>query len=361
MPNDWLIAPCGLRIGPGVIHHDFVAAHVDFRREAVGRVGQHAIVLDDPFRRIGAVGHARDRLPHHHFGHVLDLLRQQVEAVDAQAVDEVHDAPLGQIGRPHHRHQVAARHLGRAHVGRDDREDVLDRLVVLVDLDRRQPQALLEDVARIAEGRRHHAADIGHVRDVGRVGHHLVLVEAGLQRHELRHVAAAAIGIVVEDHVARMHVFGPTSLMAHSTVCTIAPMCAGQKSPWAIIWPAAVEDHAGEVARLVEHRRVRGAQHGRAHLLAGADQVVARDFELDRVVDIQVGDAALGGCVLHHLTPPPESRCPCGSTRADQSGGTIAVASSSTIIAGPWKVVAGAQVVAVIERRGQQYPSASVK
>ena len=59
----------------------------------------------------------------------------------------------------------------------------------LVDLDRREADALLEHVLVVAEGGRHHAADVGHVGDVGRVGEDLAVAEVRLDDHELRQVA----------------------------------------------------------------------------------------------------------------------------------------------------------------------------
>ena len=92
---------------------------------------------------------------------------------------------------------------GRAVVREDDLPDVVDVLAAPLDLDRRQQQALLEDLGRVAgEAAGRLRPDLGHVRDVRDEGDELALAEDGLQQHVLGHVAGAAVRIVVEDDVA---------------------------------------------------------------------------------------------------------------------------------------------------------------
>jgi hypothetical protein len=44
-----------------------------------------------------------------------------------------------------------------------------------------------------------------------------------------------------------------------------------------------IEDHAGKIEPFIEDRRVGGAHHGDAHLLARGDQVVSDDLQIDRI------------------------------------------------------------------------------
>ncbi len=75
--------------------------------------------------------------------------------------------------------------------------------VALDDLDRRDAQALLEDLGGVGgEDADRLAADLGQVADVGDEAEQLALVEDRADHAVLGDVRAAAVGIVVQDDVA---------------------------------------------------------------------------------------------------------------------------------------------------------------
>jgi len=106
-----------------------------------------------------------------------------------------------------HRREIAAEVMGVADIERDHVEDVLAQSAGLVELDRRNTQAFLPDFG-----------GIGIVRTMGGAAD-VALMRAGdgpeqplataKDRHEgghVRQMAAAVIGIVHQDHVARRDV-----------------------------------------------------------------------------------------------------------------------------------------------------------
>src|SRR5437763_483936 len=78
-------------------------------------------------------------------------------------------------------------------------------LVPLDDLHRRDAQALLEDLGRVGrEAPDRLPADLGEVTDVRHEPEELALVEDGPHDAVLGDVRAAAVGVVVQDDVARL-------------------------------------------------------------------------------------------------------------------------------------------------------------
>ena len=128
-------------------------------------------------------------------------------------------ALLADVQRADHRLHVAVGHSRSADVGQDDVPDRLDVLASLDDLERRDADALLEDLGGVAgEAAGNLAADLRHVADARGEADQLVFVEDGLDDAVLREVAAAAERVVVEDDVVRAGSSRvPISQIVHST------------------------------------------------------------------------------------------------------------------------------------------------
>ena len=153
-----------------------------------------------------------------------------------------------------------------------------------MDLHRRQPQALLVDLAGVGGESAHRlAADLGEVGDVADEPVQLAAVVYRLDHGVLGQVAAAAVGIVVHHHVAGGEVLqshlgdGPLHGVEDRPDLRRAELGVGDHLR------VAVEHHAGEVQPLVEDRGVGGLHHRQPHLAAGVDQVVVDDGEGDAV------------------------------------------------------------------------------
>ncbi len=105
--------------------------------------------------------------------------------------------------------QVAERNVGLAHIGPDDCSDcrILDAAVH--QLGGGDDEALLIELRRtngIAPG--HHAANVGVMDEASRKGHECAAVEHRSIHADVRQVAAAAVRIVRNKDVARLHCLG---------------------------------------------------------------------------------------------------------------------------------------------------------
>ena len=180
---------------------------------------------------------------------------------------------------------VAAHQLRLPAVGQDDALDVGDALAALPDLDRRQQQAFVEHLGRIRRGRaRHRAADVGLVRD--RAGERDDLAVREHRRHE-RHVGdvrqAAFIGMVGDEHVAFVDRAG-LAVGFEDAADEMAVDRRVEEHRRRHDQPAvAIDDHAGEVARLPDDGRIAGAIEMVVHLIDQARDLVAQDLDGDGV------------------------------------------------------------------------------
>ena len=165
-------------------------------------------------------------------------------------------APFGDRERADHGVKVAPRGTRRAVVGEDDLPDVVDVLAAAHDLHRRQPQALLVDLARVRGESSHRlAADLGKVGDVADEAVQLAAVVHRLDHGVLGQVAAAAVGVVVHHHVAGGGSFRKSHLgdrPLHGV--EDRPDLGRAKLGVGDHLRVAVEHHAGEVQPLVEDR-----------------------------------------------------------------------------------------------------------
>ena len=115
-------------------------------------------------------------------------------------------------------------------------------------------------------------------------------VKDRFEHQVLGHVAAAAVRIVVNDHVPRFERFTaqlrdrPLDGMADGTDLGGASFSLRKHNA------VGIEDRAREVARFIEDRGVRRPDHRARHLAAGIDHVIVDDRQRDAV---QRG----GGCV----------------------------------------------------------------
>ena len=193
-------------------------------------------------------------------------------------------APLGDPQRADLRVEVAPRVPRRAVVGHDQPPQVHVVDVALDDLDRRDAQALLEDLGGVGgEAADRLAADLGEVADVGDEAEQLALVEDGPDHRVLGDVRAAAVGVVVQHDVAGLERLDAELLErpAHDEQAGRDLRRAELRLADHVAAP--VEEHAREVEALVEDRREGRADHRDAHLAADVHEVVVDDGEGDGI------------------------------------------------------------------------------
>ena len=114
------------------------------------RVGVDAVVVHPVGERVGAVGHGGDGVARQALGLVEQRGRARGEALGAVLLGQLQVAALAGEAGGHLRAHVA-QHLARhAHVAVDQLEQRVHRLARRVEAQRRDPQALLEDLGRVA-------------------------------------------------------------------------------------------------------------------------------------------------------------------------------------------------------------------
>ena len=178
----------------------------------------------------------------------------------------------------------------------DDRQDLLIHLALLPELHRRQAQPLLLHFGGAGrEAARHHAADIGPVAGIGQPGEQLALVEERLHEPHIHEMRAAEIGIVDDEHVARIDLAGVVRLHAldHRPGRELHGADEHRQAELALGDQRAVGDvvdAVGTVHALGDHRREGGAHEGEVHLVADLDQAVLDDGQGD---GIEVGHGFL--------------------------------------------------------------------
>ena len=179
---------------------------------------------------------------------------------------------------------VAEHQLGRAAVGGDDALDVAVRLVAALVAHRRQMQAFVENLARLAgAASRHRAADVALVRDRAAEAEQLAVDEHRRDHRHVRRVRAAAlIGMIDQEGVALGDGFAE---------CVDDRRAAGRKGADVQRQHDMLRHHlafgvhqrAGGVLRLAHDGGEAGAEQRVLHLLHDAGEARLHDFEIDRV------------------------------------------------------------------------------
>ncbi len=290
---------------------EIIDVRIGARRQAVDRGGEPPL---------GEVQKAGDRRGGAGVG---VFLEQRLDALDADEIG-------GEL-----RTQVADALLGRTAVEQDDVDDVAIDRTGAHDSHERQSQALLEDrAAHRGFAARHHAADVGVVRDVGHEGD-----DAAVAEHRRDHVdvgqvrAAAVVGIVGDEHVARLDL---VLRKARAQGCDRADHRAEMDRHAVRLGDhvaVGIEDRRRAVRALLDVGRERRAGQRRAHLLGGEEQIARH-----RLGGYRVCCRSHWATLVTEVLARSSSRLARASTRTVQAGGTTVVASICSTIAGPANV-----------------------
>ena len=203
----------------------------------------------------------------------------------AVTLEQGHDASHADGVGGELRFHVAVALLRRAGIDEDEIHHVPIDLSAAHDAHRRNAQPLLKDgLAHRRLAARHHAADIGVVRDVGDVGDDAVVDEDGRDHVDIGQVrAAAVVRIVGDEHVARRDVFqgkARANLVDRADHRAEVDRHALRERD---DLPGRIEDRRGAVRALLDVGRKRGAHERRAHLLCGRQEMTGHHLGLDRV------------------------------------------------------------------------------
>ena len=166
-----------------------------------------AVVIEERLAVVHAVLPGRDHRARLAFGAVEHRLDRRVRGVPAELAGERQHAPLADMRRADHRREVAAEVVRMAHVGHQHFQHVAPHRAAVVEAQRRDADALLPDLGGAGVvGTVGGAADVALVRAVDRPEHRSVVLEDRHERGQVGKVVAAVIGIVQQEHVARMDV-----------------------------------------------------------------------------------------------------------------------------------------------------------
>ena len=229
--------------------------------------------------------------------------------------------------------KIAPALLRRANVRQNDLFEVGVHRAAADQAHRRQPKPFAENFRDGAVAARRCRA---HVRPMGTqtgVAEQLARVEGRPHHIHVGQVAAAEIGIVVNENVAVVHVPGKGGDDSTNRVRHRAEMDR-QIGPLRHHLAAGVEDAAGIVAGRLQQGRIGGLCQDNPHLLGDLVKAVFDDLERSGISRLRR---------IIHCCPAPcgrrvSSTKPCSSMIACHPGGTRMVDSSDSITTGPASV-----------------------
>ena len=253
------------------------------------------VVLHIVFEGIRAVGDRRDLGPHPGLGIVHEVRDRLAEERHAVLLDDPGHALGAELAGADHGAVVAVVVTRRADVREQQLPHLVHVLALLLDLDRGDAQALVEDLRRLAgEAARHHAADLGHMADRHRIAHEPAVHEDGREEGVLRRVQAAPVGVVVHDDIALVHGLvrhlADAGLDEERHAADLRRAVVGDRDHVAV----GVGDGAAEVERFVEDRRIGRLHHGDPHLPADGEHRRFDDVHRDDVHDFLRGFPRVG-------------------------------------------------------------------
>ena len=272
-----------LRIGAGPVDHHVVACLADGDEEADRLAVVDAVVVDPVLEAPFAVGQLLQRRPRQPLGVVDDLLEIELRLLGPIARHDLGELRLADMAGGELGPQVAEQLDRQADVLLDERHDGLVELARLVELHRRDAQALGVDLRRVRGVRTGDAAaDVDVVADGAGERQPLALVVERLEDEDVGQVHAAVERVVHDEDVARRHVVLEVTHDGVHGRRHRAEM-AGQGE--ALRRELAVG--IGEARRIVhvvlEHARVGGAEHRQRHLVGDREDRVLEQLQLDGI------------------------------------------------------------------------------
>ena len=216
------------------------------------------------------------------FGRVQNGLDGGFDDRRTELAEQFCDAPFAEMRRAQHRGKVAAKLARVSHVQRQHLQNILARPSRLGESDRRNAQTFLPDLGRTGIiGAMGGAADIALMGADDGPQQTLVAIEHRHEDGEIRQMAAAIIGIVEQEDVARLDV--------------LETLLDRDRRPWQRAdmhrQMIGLRDQAGarvanpqrKVAAGIEDLRIGGAKHGLAHLLHDRTQPMLDDGPCDGI------------------------------------------------------------------------------
>ena len=234
---------------------------------------------------IGAVRQGRDPGAHLALGIVLQGLTDREHGLGAVFATQRLHALHAETVRRHLRPQIGQPLARDLAIEQDQLLHVLLQFAGAIEADRRDAQPFLIDVGVPAIG------EIGVMRGIDRPGDDPAIDEDRLAEHDVGQVGAGAgIGVVADEHVARLHLLDRVALQNFRDDADEAAEMHRDVLGLAQGRAARVEQRGRAVAALLDVGRKAGADQRFAHLLDDRGQCAADHLDRDRV------DAVGGNC-----------------------------------------------------------------
>ena len=190
----------------GEIDGQSVALHRHRHRDFQRLAPVLAVVVEPALRAVDAVGDFRDLRAQALLGIIHPVVRRAHHGGQAVTAEELCERLLALVHRRDHRLDVAAVHVGRAHVVFVELPDRLVAPPALIELDRVEQLALGENVDDIDIEARRRAADIEEMRGGRREADEPPLMEDRHRDSHIRGVRSARVGMIVDDDIALVDV-----------------------------------------------------------------------------------------------------------------------------------------------------------
>ena len=235
---------------------------------------------------VGALGDMGDDPSRLGLGVIQHLIDRGVDGGEVVLGDQFVDALLGGRQAREASLHVAPVLVGRARVDQDHLAQRLVEFAGGIELLRRNPQALLEDLGRGRRDRsRHPPADVADVDETPGPAQQLAVDEDRLPQIDVRKMrrhAPRGIRIVGDEDVAFLDVIAAGRngrLHRHADHHQHAVAARRGKD-----LAAARDQHGAVVLRLLDEHGMRGARHDLGHLVDDGLEPVEQDLQADLVV-----------------------------------------------------------------------------
>ena len=242
-----------------------------------------ACVLKDRGAGIGAIWNLGDQAAHMRLGHVQQFGDAGLNRLLAVFVHQADKSARPHLAGPDQRVEIALLVAPCAHVRQKQVDDVIARLALVPQLERRDTQTFGENLGGggvIACGNR--PADIGQVAFADGPEHQLALVEHRIIHAGVDDVRSAIFGIVVQDQVAvvdiALEILGDRFHRGDQAAKVDRKILPLQDHLGRV-----VEQRGGIVMRQIEDRRSRGLLQRQGHLALRGFQHAADDGQGDGV------------------------------------------------------------------------------
>ena len=268
--------------GTGEVDRHLVPGHRDADVDRDLRPAD-PIAVDVVVGRVDAIGDLGDRLPARALAMVEDVGKGMPQRADAITGADFLQACVGDADRRDFGVEVPQRHLGQAHVGGDDVDDLVYQLTASEQAQLGELHAFLEDFRRVRrQATGYLAADFAPVRDRNGEGDQLIPDKHRLDQGDVGGVRPAGVRVIRHVDVA----WGDAARVLPQNALHLHGEGSGEQRDAVRLRDelgVRVGDPAGEVQHFVDHGAHAGAGEDDPHLVRGGEEFPFDDLDRDGI------------------------------------------------------------------------------